>query len=47
MALFLTHPPTEDRIERLKLLAQKQETSVEIPPGAEPCCLDLLFRFVV
>jgi len=36
MALFLTHPPTEDRIERLKLLAQKQETSVEIPQALSP-----------
>jgi hypothetical protein len=27
MTLFMTHPTTEDRIERLKALAQKNETA--------------------
>lgn len=37
MKLFLTHPPTEDRIERLKQLAEKSEpnTAKEFSPVAQ------------
>ncbi|MEM8807756.1 MAG: M48 family metalloprotease [Cyanobacteria bacterium P01_G01_bin.38] len=36
MKLFLTHPPTEDRIERLKQLAEKSRASAEISKKLSP-----------
>lgn len=35
MTLFLTHPPTADRIERLKALAQKAKTATDVAADFE------------
>ncbi|MEL6553464.1 MAG: M48 family metalloprotease [Cyanobacteria bacterium J06621_11] len=36
MNLFLTHPPTEDRIERLKAIAQEPETKTDLSQKLSP-----------
>ncbi len=36
MSLFLTHPPTEDRIERLKAMAKSADTTADTPKELSP-----------
>ncbi|MGB3299845.1 MAG: M48 family metalloprotease [Phormidesmis sp.] len=36
MSLFLTHPPTEDRIERLKAMAQSADVAADVPKELSP-----------